>query len=415
MALIGPSDFVKDYQNVPFRIGRLDHRFLVTTDFGSWAVLNKDELELLQSHRVDESPALFSMLLSSGIISTDPNFGDAKRRLKDKLWHLSNGSSLHVIAVTNACNFACKYCYADAETTNHMSVETSKKVVDFMFQSPAKTLVVEFSGGEPLLNFDAIKTVVEAVNARKSDKRIGFAMIHNGSNWDMNKVNFFLENRIGVCFSLDGPEDIHNLHRPYRSGGGTYKDVVKWIRILQKSGFNGLNALPVITKHSLSRGREIVDEYLSHGFRIVRFKYLGYFGRAVDKWDELGYTPEEFLVAWKDVVEYMYELNNRGILVQEGLSKIIAQKLFNRTDPGYCELQMPCGAGLNQVAYAPDGKIYTCDEGRMFEEFNIGTINETYGTVMKNSTLKSLVLASSGLFNICSSCELKPFCGVCPV
>lgn len=415
--MIGPSEFVMDYVVLPFRQKRLGEKFLVTTETGSWAILDKEQIGLLRAHRVGRSPSLFASLEASGIIVTIPNFSKAKKRVQDRFWYIGNGTSLQVVAVTNNCNFNCRYCYAATKDRKNMSAETAEKVADFIMQSPAKTIVVEFSGGEPLMNFDAIETIVEKSKelALEKKKTAKFAMIHNGSMWDEEKMEFFIKNRIGVCFSLDGPEDLHNLHRPYKAGGGTHGDVAKWIRRFRERGHKSMNALPVITRHSLPRWKEIVDEYLSHGFRVIRFKYLGYFGRAPDLWSELGYAPDEYLEAWKNVMEYLFELNNRGIFVVEGLARVLAKKLFLLEDPGYCELQMPCGAAISQLAYSPDGSVYTCDEGRMFEEFRMGSVDQTYADVMKSNLLKRLVTASSGVFNKCDSCAFKPFCGVCPI
>jgi len=401
----------------PYKLGRLDDKFLVTTDAGGWAILNRKQLELFQSGRANFDVALFALLENAGIINKTENILNETDRIKKRLWYLGNGPSLHVVAVTSVCNFACKYCYAKSSDTTKMSEEIAKKTVDFIMKSPAKTLVVEFSGGEPLLNFPAIKTVVLETweKAKKKQKNVGFAMIHNGSNWDEKKAKFFIDHNVGLCFSLDGPRDLHNMHRPYRTGGGTYDDVVKWINYFRKKGYTSLQALPVITRHSLKRGREIVDEYLSHGFKIIRFKYLGYFGRAPELWDEIGYEPHEYLFAWKDVIEYIFELYKRGISIREGMAEIMAKKLFDVPDPGYCELQMPCGAGLNQLAYASDGGIHTCDEGRMFTEFRLGSVDDKYSSVLKNATLQNMLMASSGLHNACDNCVLKPFCGVCPV
>ena len=238
-----------------------------------------------------------------------------------------------------------------------MSEETAKKLVKFIMSSPSKTIIVEFSGGEPLLNFEGIKYLVRESKkvAKEKGKEVIFAMIHNGTNWDKKKMKFFIEEKIGICFSLDGPEDLHNKQRPYRGGGGSHKKVVEWIKKFRKVGYPSLNAIPVVTKVTLQRGRELVDEYLSLGFRRIRFKYLTYFGRAADSWDELGYTPDEFLKAWKEVIEYIFELNKRGIFVIEGVTQILAKKIFQSKDPGFCELQMPCGAGIGQLAYSPDG------------------------------------------------------------
>jgi uncharacterized protein len=415
--LIGPSDFVDDYVVMPFRSGKLDGKFLVTTDAGCWALLSPGEFGLLQSRELQSDPDLFASLRAAGIIATREDFPDVKKRMREKFWFVTKGTTLHVVAVTNDCNLACKYCYSNTKSREKMSVETARKVADFIIPSRSNTHIIEFSGGEPLLNFEAIKTVVERSRrlADRMGKELGFAMIHNGTGWNDERMEFFMKNRIGICFSLDGPEDLHDLHRPYRAGGGTYRDVVKWVGKFRHAGYESLNAIPVITRHSLRRGREIVDEYLAHGFTNVRFKYLSYFGRAPAIWDEIGYRPAAFVKAWKDVIEYMFELNQRGIPVHEDLATTMAKKLFLRLEPGNCEMQMPCGAGIGQLAYSPDGSVYTCDEGRMFEEFRIGDVDMKHSEVMKNAVLRNLSLSSSGFLNLCGTCELRPFCGICPL
>ena len=298
-----------------------------------------------------------------------------------------------------------------------MSLETARKTAEFILSSPAKAQVLEFSGGDPLLNFPAIREIVRTAKklGKEQHKDINFSIIQNGTNWNQEKMDFFIDNKIGVCFSLDGPKELHDFHRKFLGGQGTHDEVTKWIKNFRKAGYKLLHAIPVITKKSLSYWKEIVDEYLSYGFRVVRFKYLGYFGRAAEKWDELGYTPEEFLDAWKKVIEYMFELNKRGVFIAEGIAQVIAGKLFSEVDPGYCELQMPCGAAISQIAYSPDGSVYTCDEGRMFEEFKLGTVDHPLSKILNNNTVKGMVVASSGFFNQCDNCVFRPFCGTCPL
>ena len=415
--MAGTVNFIEEYVVLPFKSKKIKDKYLVTTETSGWVFLDNYQFELLKSIRVQEDGSLFSILKAKGIIVVKDDFKQVTQRLKNRFWHLDNGTSLHVIALTNNCNLKCKYCYAPSQNQVKMSEKQGEKVVNFILASPAKINIIEFSGGEPLLNFEVLKTIVKFAKkvSDEKNKEVEFAMIHNGTNWDEEKMKFFIDEKIGICFSLDGPEDLHNKHRPFLNGEGTYEEVSKWISKFKKSGVNGLNAIPVITKYSLSRGKEIVDEYLSHGFRVVRFKYLAYFGRAADIWDEIGYTPEEFLKAWKEVIEYMFELNKKGILIIEGVAQVLAQKIFRNRDPGFCELHMPCGAGIGQLAYAPTGDIYTCDEGRMFEEFRIGTVNQKYSEVMKNSLLREMSIASSGFLNSCDHCVFKPFCGICPL
>lgn len=86
------------------------------------------------------------------------------------------------------------------------------------------------------------------------------------------------------------------------------------------------------------------------------------------------------------------------------------------------ELRSPCGGGIGQVAYYSDGRIFTCDEGRMLAEmgndaFCIGNVNgSTYKDLMTNPSCRT-VCAASILESIpsCCDCVYQPFCGVCPV
>lgn len=400
---------------MPFNVRKIGEKYFVSTDFGGWALLEKREYNLLRTHRVHIDPELFEKLLACGIVATSAEY--IMERMRRRYWYFTNGTSLHVIATTNRCNFRCDYCYANPSQPMDMDKETARKVADFILQSPAPIIVAEFSGGEPLLNFDAVKEIIERLRtkAKAKKKRIGFSIVHNGTAWDEDKAEYMMRRGVGICFSIDGPEDLHNLHRRYAGGQGTYRDVVKWVKWFREQGYPRLHAIPVITRDSLKRWKDIADEYLKLGFRTLRFKYLGYFGRARDNWSALSYSPAQFLEAWKNVVNYGLKLTKDGIFFREDLTSILVERLFSFEDPGFCEIEMPCGAGINQLAYGPDGSIYTCDEGRLFEEFKIGTVEMGYGEVLRNEVLKNMIVASSGYFSRCAGCAFRPFCGNCPV
>ena len=66
--------------------------------------------------------------------------------------------------MTNACNISCVYCQAQdsaQEKKGKMQEMTAKAAVDIALQSPNEYLTFEFQGGEPLLNFETIKYIVE--------------------------------------------------------------------------------------------------------------------------------------------------------------------------------------------------------------------------------------------------------------
>jgi len=71
-----------------------------------------------------------------------------------------------MLIVTHACNLQCSYCYESHKGNKKMSFEVAKQCilreVDFVKKSSEFTEIeIDFMGGEPLLNFDLIRKVVE--------------------------------------------------------------------------------------------------------------------------------------------------------------------------------------------------------------------------------------------------------------
>ena len=69
--------------------------------------------------------------------------------------------------IAHDCNLACKYCFAE-EGEYHgrralMSFEVGKKALDFLVANSGsrKNLEVDFFGGEPTMNFEVVKQLVE--------------------------------------------------------------------------------------------------------------------------------------------------------------------------------------------------------------------------------------------------------------
>ena len=69
--------------------------------------------------------------------------------------------------IAHDCNLACRYCFAE-EGEYHgrralMSYEVGKKALDFLIANSGnrRNLEVDFFGGEPLLNWDVVKRLVE--------------------------------------------------------------------------------------------------------------------------------------------------------------------------------------------------------------------------------------------------------------
>lgn len=415
-------DEILPYEKLKLRTRKYHDGVVLTNDYGNWVFLSGKEYEKFLFRDLDK--VTFKKLEDNFMILTERNKKDIPHRINDYYWYINNGASLHIIVPTLRCNFTCKYCYAYRETENAMSKDMTEEImddtIDFIFTSPANHNIIEFTGGEPLLKFELIKRGIERAKkkALMLDKKVDFSVVTNGSQLNQEMVEYFLENKVGICLSLDGPKKIHDANRKItKTGEGSYDSVIDAINLLKKNEYPSINAMPVIVKDSFEYWKEIVDEYVKLKFNVVRFKFVSRFGFASDTWNISSYTAEEFLDKWKKVIDYCIELNKKGITIIENLAVIMIHKLAKGINSGYAELEIPCGAGIGQLAYNYDGAIYTCDEARTIPEFKIGDVKESkYIDVIDNPITKSLEnISNLTAFNCDDHCPWFSFCGICPL
>jgi sulfatase maturation enzyme AslB (radical SAM superfamily) len=179
------------------------------------------------------------------------------------------------------------------------------------------------------------------------------------------------------------------------------------------------------TAASLTRGRDIIDEYVRQGFRSIFLRRLSPYGFAVKTHMLKRYDWRDWLRFYEEGLAYIIELSKRGVPIREELTAIVLQKMYRPTASGYVDLQSPAGIGISAIVYNYDGGIYAADEGRMLAEmgdhtFRLGSLGDE-----GSSSLLSL-LTQSRLLDIidesmqeasprCYECAFAPFCGSDPV
>jgi len=404
-----------------FRARKLGNRYFVTTDHGSHCVLSESEFKQLKQNKLDK---IMGLLEEREIILNDRNLEEAVRLTRNRYNFLARGTSLHIVVVTKRCNMKCIYCQASSETMNRtgfdMDMDTAKKTVDFIFQTPSKGLTIEFQGGEPLLNWGVVKYIIKYARKRTGkDLRISF--VTNMTEMDNEKMNFLIDNDIGVCTSLDGPKELHDHNRKF-FGGSNYGQVVKWIKRFNeynKKNMNShINALVTLTRESLKHPEEIVDEYVELGLKQIHLRFLNNLGVAKKAWTTINYSVDEYLDFWKKAVEHIETLKEKGIEIDERIVTIMTRKIGTEFDANYLDLRSPCGAAIGQLVYDFNGDIFTCDEARMIDEdlFKLGNVNkDIYSDVVTCDKACAVINSSINDQYICDNCVYKPYCGVCPV
>lgn len=411
-----------------FRYKRLkNNNYLLTNDGGEFVILSSDQFKKLLEGKIMPKSSLYPVLQEQGLIRDQLNFSDLISQYQNKNFFLFQGPTLHIIVITLRCNFKCVYCHASSrppkEKGYDMDKKTAQKTADIILRSPSRYLAIEFQGGEPLLNWPVVKFIVEYVKKKNKifKKDIEFRLVSNFSQMDDKKMKFLSKNNVTLCTSLDGPERIHNTNRVW-TGGNNYKTVVKWLTKAQKLYKKRFKpaALTTISRYSLKYPKEIVDEFIKRRLENIFIRPLNPLGFAKKLEQEIGYPAEEYLDFYKKVLNYTieYAIKHPESPFRERYAIIMLKKILADHDPNYLELRSPCGAGIGQLLYNYDGKVYTCDEGRMLGEdtFCLGDVRkDSYENIISHPTVKKMCLVSNLEGLTCDFCVYKPYCGVCPI
>lgn len=413
-----------------FRSRRLGKKVLLTNDIGHHVILSEADFTRFLAGKIGAKDPLHKDLRAKGFVRDFMDFESLMQTWKKSRGFLWHGPALHIIVVTLRCNHRCVYCQTSSvdmdQTGFDMTEETARKVVDLVFESPSPALTIEFQGGEPLANWPVVRFVVEyALQKNKTrGRKLWLNLVTNLTLMDDEKLDFLLTSGVNICTSLDGPAALHDANRVYL-GGASHATVVEWWKKIKKRTRGktfGIDALMTTTRRSLACPEEIIDEYVGLGARGVYLRQLAPYGLAQKTWDAVGYTPREYLEFYRKALDHIIGINLKRKSFFEYAARVFITKILRNEDPNFLDMRSPCGAGIGQMAYNYDGRIYTCDEARMLsrmdnETFCIGAAGaDDYAQIVNHPTVRAVATASClDVQAECSGCAYLPFCGICPV
>jgi uncharacterized protein len=410
---------------------RFDDRVFLSNDVGEWTFLPNTEFMRFVGRDLTEDSPTYRTLKSKHFLADSESPVPLQllaTKLRTKYAFLDGFTSLHMFVVSLRCDHSCPYCQVSRVTEDRnrydMSASTAERAVDWLFQSPASTLKVEFQGGEALLNFERIKHIVDLVNARNGAERrdVQFVIATNLSQVTEHVLDYCREHSILISTSLDGPEALHNTNRPKRGDDSHARVVANLARARAALGHDRISALMTTTERSLACPEGIVDEYVRLNFPSIFLRPVSPYGFAIRTKQAFRYETDAFISFYERALTRIIDWNRRGVEIVESYAQLLLRKLLTPFPTGYVDLQSPAGLGISALVYNYDGDVYASDEGRMLAEmgdtsFRLGNLHtDSYRTVMGGSLLQSLIAESvSFALPQCSECAFMPFCGVDPV
>lgn len=182
-------------------------------------------------------------------------------------------TGLLVLQGTPFCNLDCSYCYLpNRNDRRRMPMTVVGDAVRWVFREtpPADTLSIVWHAGEPLTL--PIPWYREAFAVAQAAAPPGAKLRHhiqtNATLVDDAWCDFFQEQRIEVGISLDGPAELHDVHRKTRRGGGSHQQVMRGVAVLQRRAIP-FHVICVVHARTLDAPDALADFFIREGITHV--------------------------------------------------------------------------------------------------------------------------------------------------
>lgn len=147
---------------------------------------------------------------------------------------LLNATRSVMLMTTYECQLRCAYCNVDRGPRS-MEESMARRGADLLLSSRCEHLLLNFFGGEPLLNWDLVRSTAKYARARRGGRSLRINLTTNGLLLDEEKIKFLQSVDGYVHLSLDGPAEA-NASRLVGTGSGAQVAMEKALRRLEASG-----------------------------------------------------------------------------------------------------------------------------------------------------------------------------------
>ncbi len=338
-----------------------------------------------------------------------------------------------VFQITDICNLNCTYCcFGDMYENQrfiknkHMDLSTVKKIIRYMIPywnsdiniSKNNQIRIGFYGGEPLLNIDLVKKVVDIFSKLKlnNNASFGYNMTTNGMLLDKH-IDFLVEHNFDLLISLDGDKKSNSLRLDKR-GNESYDIVfgnIKKIKTKYPEYFDKCVEFNSVLNINSSAPK--VHQYMHREFNKIP-------SMATISDNQLNEDKKEEYERIRQGYSETKEMTEKS-LVKSNVMQDLGTFFYNNTDNSYKhyyellvgenneQKRLPTGTCLpfwKKMYVVPNGEIYACER--------IG-FDHVLGTVKENVEINTKYIADlytqyfKNLSEQCKSCYEAESCGKC--
>lgn len=343
-------------------------------------------------------------LKASGQLFSEDIYADKADVLKNK----NSDIKALCLHVAHTCNLNCSYCFAAQGKYQGeralMSFEVGKRALDFLIENSGnrKNLEVDFFGGEPLMNFDVVKKLVEYARSieKKHNKNFRFTLTTNGVLIDDDVIDFCNREMNNVVLSLDGRKEVHDRLRKDYKGNGSYDLIVpKFQEFVEKRGDKSYYIRGTYTHKNIDFTNDIFH------MADLGFKELSMEPVVCAPGEEYALTEDDLPVLFEQYEILAKEMlkrdsENRGFTFYHYMIDLSNGPCIYKRISG-------CGSGTEYLAVTPWGELFPCHQFVGDEKYSMGNIYDgVTNTKMRDRFKKCNVYSRPE----CADCWAKLYC-----
>lgn len=310
--------------------------------------------------------------------------------------------------VAHSCNLNCEYCFASQGKYHGeralMSFETGKRALDFLVENSGtrRNLEVDFFGGEPLMNWEVVKKLVEY--AREIEKIHGknfrFTLTTNGMLIDDDVIDFCNKEMSNVVLSLDGRKEIHDRFRKDYHGRGSYDVIVpKFQELVRRRGGKNYYMRGTFTHYNTDFTKDILS-MADLGFTELSMEPV-----VCSPEDASALTESDLPVLFEQYEILAKEMIRRK---KEGKGFTFYHYMLDlKHGPCIYKRISGCGSGTEYMAVTPSGDLYPCHQFVGDKKYLLGNI---YDGVTNTEIQNEFKLCNAYARKECSDCWAKLYC-----
>ena len=311
------------------------------------------------------------------------------------------------LEINQKCNLKCKYCYLEEKSGSKMEISTALKAIDMAFLKVKAhrdhKLWFDFVGGEALLDFEMLKSLVEYIEKKNQEdcNELLFSITTNATIFNYEIVTFLIEKQFALKVSIDGSKEINDRNRISSIGYSVHDKIIdnlKYIRLFQERTGRYVQVTNVITQNNY----ESYYESLVYLTKTLGFKMID---TALDL--SVLWTNEQMEILSRQIKKsfayfieqaekqngFYWEFAEKVIKFREPIQKINGKKF-------YC-----CGGGIVSAYIRTDGTIFACP-GNLEETVCLGDLQSGFRRE-KVLELKNF----NGIDNEeCKECKIADYC-----